>query len=332
MTLGRALKNLGHQVVFASDELHEPHDFKFFPLPIHRANTSYWGRLKNILALRKLIKEESIDVIHSHSRAANLIAHLANRAPYVTTVHGRWRNTFAFRKFSCLGRRTIAMCPYLLRYLTQDIGIADTQVRMVPNGVDCARFSPAPPHAAVVSSKPVILYVGRSTGQKGQTLRFLSEKVMKEVLLNFPDIEFKTLTESSTSSPSSMPEIYRSASVVVGAGRVVLEALASGVPAVALGESSALGLLTEENFEQAFDSNFGDCGEWNLFLGKEGRLIEDFKRVLSDLALRKKLSQWGREIIIKKFDAEKITPEILKVYEEAAPTSLSCSSERNLLK
>jgi glycosyltransferase involved in cell wall biosynthesis len=129
-----------------------------------------------------------------------------------------------------------------------------------------------------------------------------------------------------------MPEIYRSASVVVGAGRVVLEALASGVPAVALGESSALGLLTEENFEQAFDSNFGDCGEWNLFLGKEGRLIEDFKRVLSDLALRKKLSQWGREIIIKKFDAEKITPEILKVYEEAAPTSLSCSSERNLLK
>lgn len=164
----------------------------------------------------------------------------------------------------------------------------------------------------------MILYVGRSTGQKGLALRFLTEKVIKEVLRIFPDVKFKTLTEQPAGPSPSMPDLYRVALVVVGAGRVVLEAMACGIPAVAIGESSAPGLLTEENFDAAFDSNFGDCGEWNLFLGREGRLVEDFKRVLSDASRREKLSTWGRETILKKFDAAKIAPEIVKIYEEAA--------------
>lgn len=304
----------------ASDELHEPHRFKFYPLPIHRANTSYWGRAKNIFALREILEREKIDIVHSHSRAANLIVHLAKKTPYITTVHGRWRNTFAFRHFPCLGKRTVAMCPYLKRYLAKDIGIPDDHVRMVPNPIDAFRFSPVGndrDRSLQGQVAPAILYVGRSTGQKGWALRFLTEKVMKDVLRIFPDVEFKTLTEQPAGPSPSMPDLYRGARVVVGAGRVVLEAMACGVPAVAIGESSAPGLITEENFEQAFHSNFGDCGEWNLFLGKEGRLIEEFKRVLSDASLREKLSIWGRETILKRFDAAKIAPEIAKVYEEA---------------
>ncbi|OGR89634.1 MAG: hypothetical protein A3A86_04245 [Elusimicrobia bacterium RIFCSPLOWO2_01_FULL_60_11] len=319
MTLGRSLARAGHEVVFASDELHEPHDFKFYPLPIHRANTSTWGRARNVFALRKILEDEKFDVVHSHSRAANLIVHLARKTPYVTTVHGRWRNTFAFRNFPCLGRRTIAMCPYLKRYLSEDIGIPEEKVRMAPNGIDCDRFSPAGNgrDRSVQAQRPVVLYVGRSSGQKGTALRFMTEKVIKNVLRRFPDVEFKTLTEQRAGPPPSMPELYRSARVVVGAGRVVLEAMACGIPAVAIGESSAPGLLREEYFEQAFDSNFGDCGVWNMFLGREGRLIEDLDRVLSDAALREKLSAWGRGMVLKKFDAEKIAPSIAKIYEEA---------------
>ncbi len=318
LSLAEAEARAGHTAVFVSDRLSAT-SFKFIPLPIHGKNTSYPGRLQNVLALKKILRDEKIDIVHSHSRAANLAVHLACRAfasekiPYVTTVHGRWRDTFAFRNFPCLGQITIAMCPYLQRYLTEDIGIQASRVRMVPNGVDCGRFLPSP----FLPPNPVILYIGRSTGQKGAALKFLKDKVFPAVLESFKNAQIKFFTEMSPILPADLPGLYQGASVVIGAGRVVLEAMACGKPAVAIGESSAPGLLTNENFDQAFDSNFGDCGEWNLFKGSEARLIGDFKKVLADAALAERVGLWSREKILSQFNADVIASQILPLYEEA---------------
>ena len=46
--------------------------------------------------------------------------------------------------------------------------------------------------------------------------------------------------------------------LVIGAGRVAIEALGAGRPVLALGEASYAGLVTEATFEAAAASNFGD--------------------------------------------------------------------------
>ncbi|OGR82608.1 MAG: hypothetical protein A2901_00720 [Elusimicrobia bacterium RIFCSPLOWO2_01_FULL_54_10] len=328
------MKILGHEIIFVSDALHEPHGFQFYSLPIHRGNRSYWGRLQNIRSLRRIIEEDKVDLVHSHSRAANLIARFSN-APFVTTAHGRWRNTFAFRAFPCLGREAVAMCPYLERYLAEDIKISAEKISMIPNAIDTDRFAPG----GKIGDFRTILYVGRFSGQKGKALRFLLDKVIGQVLNDFPDARFKIVADAPSikdqelvrglnggwlvdsveiNGPAGdLTPLYRKTALVVGAGRVALEALACGKPVISIGESSAPGLLTESNFDDAFDSNFGDCGVWNLFLSQKDRLIRDFTRILGDDALWNKLSMWGRQTVLEKFDSHLVARQLEGVYQKA---------------
>src|SRR5437870_3519371 len=99
LALARALAELGHEIILVSDRIRDPGPFKFYPLPIHGGNNSTLGRIRNVFALKAILRDEKVDLIHSHSRAANLISQFArgSKIPMVVTIHGRWRNHFAAR-------------------------------------------------------------------------------------------------------------------------------------------------------------------------------------------------------------------------------------------
>lgn len=337
LTLASALKKRGAEIILISELLRDPGGFPFYSLPLHSRNTSYFGRLQNVLNLRKILKSEQIELIHSHSRAANFVSHFARswlkKIPMVVTVHGRWRNHFAARSLPCLGERTIAICPYLERYLIQDLGIDAKKIVMIPNGIDTEKFLPSSP----ANADPVILMVARFSTQKGNTIRFLIKNVFPQILelhKNYrvkivggkvPDADRSMLEQvnsklgrdaiQTVETNLSTAELYPKAEVVVGSGRVALEAMACGKPVVAIGESSAPGLLRSENFEEAFDSNFGDCGVWNLF-EIENSLAQDLTLILKERKLREELSEWGRKIILERFDSTKIAVRIEQFYKE----------------
>ena len=194
LALAAALRDRGHELVLVSDTLKSAGGFKFHPVPVHGNNESYFGKFKSILALKDILRSEKIELIHSHSRAANLACHFASRSlggpavPMVATVHGRWRNTFAFRRLPCLGRAAIAVCPYLQRYLVEDIGIPRDRVRMVPNGIDTVAFSPP---SFERDGSPELLFVGRFSGQKGNVVRFLLKEVFGGIARKFPGLRIK---------------------------------------------------------------------------------------------------------------------------------------------
>src|SRR3989338_5334322 len=48
LTLARALKAQGHEIIFVSEKINAPCDFKFYPLPLHTDNHTTFGRIKNI--------------------------------------------------------------------------------------------------------------------------------------------------------------------------------------------------------------------------------------------------------------------------------------------
>ena len=54
------------------------------------------------------------------------------------------------------------------------------------------------------------------------------------------------------------------ANLVIGAGRVAMEALLCGRPTLAIGEAKAIGLITPERLAKALASNFGDIGPKDL--------------------------------------------------------------------
>jgi spore coat polysaccharide biosynthesis predicted glycosyltransferase SpsG len=57
-----------------------------------------------------------------------------------------------------------------------------------------------------------------------------------------------------------VPALMAQCDLVIGAGRVAMEALLCGRPAFAIGEAKAIGLVTEQNLDEALASNFGDIG------------------------------------------------------------------------
>ena len=342
LSLASALKELGHSLIFVSDTLRSPGGFKYIPLPIHQGNESLLGRARNILSLREIIEREGVDLIHAHSRAANLVSAAAarslrsRRVPLVVTVHGRWRNHFAFRRLPCLGERTIAVCPALKRYLVEEIGRPEAGIRMIPNGIDTQAFSPGRPRPG---AEPTLLMVGRFTGQKGEAARHLMRSVFPEVLGKMAEVSITIFGTSPGEQDrrlaeelnrgcgrhavtlldreDDLPGLYRNATAVIGSGRVALEAMSCGRPVIAIGESSAPGLVTPSGFDKAFDSNFGDCGEWDLFKGQK-HLAGDIHNAFRNKSLSASLADWGRNTALSLFDSRKIAFQIDVLYRELA--------------
>lgn len=137
LALARHQARKGHACFFASDRLNVDCEFPFHPVPLD--DRSYLNRLRNIGKLRSLVREERIELMHAHSRAASWVANVVSRltgVAYVSTVHGRQSVHFTSRHFNVYGQRVIAICPWLEGHLTRELGLPSHRVRMIPNAID----------------------------------------------------------------------------------------------------------------------------------------------------------------------------------------------------
>lgn len=133
-----------------------------------------------VSALRQLIRDHAIDVVHSHGYKADIIALLAvrgTRARTVATPHGwsrhagpmlrlyEWLDRQSFRWFDAVA----PLSPELARGL-QGMGGVAAKLHLIPNGVDLAEVGDAasPPAlmAALRERGPVLGYVGQLIARK----------------------------------------------------------------------------------------------------------------------------------------------------------------------
>ena len=77
VALAEAHHREGHQVWLASDAAALPTVAAQVQLPI--SQRKYGQRLRNIRALRTLVRQHNIDVVHAHSRAASWVSYFAVR-------------------------------------------------------------------------------------------------------------------------------------------------------------------------------------------------------------------------------------------------------------
>jgi glycosyltransferase involved in cell wall biosynthesis/SAM-dependent methyltransferase len=215
------------------------------------------------------------DVVHVHgvlylSSLCALLAAWWQRKPLVVTEHVGfvpYRNRF----LSAIQRSALALCtPPFLRRADAVIAYNTTvhawlaaqtpypeRLHYVANGIDTDRFRP--PSAAeraaarqalgITSDRPVVLFVGRFV-----------EKKRVDLLLDGGDLDFELVLCGRGELPASaarpgvhvvrdveharMPEIYRASDVFVlpshgeGFPVAVMEALASGLPVVAVRDSA----------------------------------------------------------------------------------------------
>ena len=99
--------------------------------------------------LARLIRRESVDLIHARSRAPAWSAWIASRrlgVPIVTTWHGIYGEEFwgkhAYNGVMARGSRVIAASSYIADRVKAGYGVGTDRLRLIPRGVDTGVFDP----------------------------------------------------------------------------------------------------------------------------------------------------------------------------------------------
>ncbi len=151
-----------------------------------------------------------------------------------------------------------------------------------------------------LSEPPRLAFIGRFNGGKGERAANLLQQVFPALLGEFPTLRVALIGGELAQLPAAGKAALAHLQVafgerievvgftrdvagwlarttlVIGAGRVAIEALGAGRPVLALGEASYAGLVSEETFGAAAASNFGDIA------ARQSSSVVDFAAVLAE--------------------------------------------------
>jgi peptidoglycan/xylan/chitin deacetylase (PgdA/CDA1 family)/glycosyltransferase involved in cell wall biosynthesis len=318
-TIGDKLIEKGHQVFFVSDTLTKPTQGIFFKLRFNKRSIP--RRFWHVAYLIWLIKKHKIQLVHAHSRASGWSSYIACKltgTPMITTVHGRQPVHASRKAFHALGYAAVAVCEDIKQQLIDSLGVPATQIHVIRNGIETEKFTAiAPPH----NDKPLIIIVGRLTGPKGDVCYRLLDEVIDLNRYRVQVISGSQVTERFQRFQNSVefvgyvqdiPARMQQANLVIGAGRVAMEALLCGRPTLAIGEAKAIGLITPERLAKALASNFGDIGPKDLDIDFPALIGE----IENGIALQETDSR-VRQQIQQEYDLNRIVTALEQVYQDA---------------
>lgn len=193
----------------------------------------------------------------------------------------------------------------------------DREIEVIPNGIDCQRFCPAP-RAAAHDGITRVLFSGNPTRRKGAHwlpaivqrldpgVRLLCTGGLRGLRSRLPNerVEFLGVIPHER-----MPELYRSVDLVFlptvreGLSLAILEAMASGLPVVASAASS----LPEQIVH----------GEGGLLV--ETGDIEGYARAINNLAadaaMRRAMGAFNRQRVLERYELSQMLAGYRRLFE-----------------
>ena len=345
--LAGALVKDGHGAIIISNggvllnEL-EGTDIKHYSLPVHRKSVVSIFSL--IAPVRKIIREEQIDLVHARSRVPAWIGYLASKkekVPFVVTAHGFYRRHWGSRVMG-FGKRVIVVSMPLKEYMKRNFRLSEEKLRLVHRGVDLDKIKSSSGledsgrlrKQLAGQAQNLIAMIGRLTPRKGvlfflealaylkrenysfcalivgqaakeDFLKRLKEKVRKE------NLEKEVIF---TGRRDDIPQIISALDLLVfpsvepeSFGRVVVEALLLGKPVVATDIGGVKDII-EDNITGKLVSP-GDA----LSLAQAISWMLEHKEEARNLAQR------GRQKALAEFNLDKMYQRTIEVYRECLP-------------
>ncbi len=309
----------------------QAHGVKHYSLPVHRKNFFIaWQCVKD---LRRIIREEKIDIVHARSRVPAWIAWLATRkteAQFVTTCHGYYSQNVMSRIMGW-GKRVIVISEVVGRHMIDHFGVHPENIRLIPRSVDLEKFkfrARQPGRSSVVVS-----IIGRITPLKGHAY-FLQG--MAKVIRLMPFVRVRVIGDAPSSKKdyknsllllvrrlgitdnvefmgnrADIPELLQDTDILVlstvtqeAFGRVLIEAQAVGVPVIATKVGGVVDIVTHEQ-----------TGLLVLPRDPEGMAVA-VMRLINDGKLADAMAIEARRGVEKKYTLEQMASKTIAVYDE----------------
>lgn len=347
--LAKELKRKGFNVIVASNggvyvkELEED-GIKHYAVPLQNKNPL--NIIKSAYILKKIIKEEKIDIVHSHARIPSFILgklHKIMKFPFVTTAHWVFNTSYGLKYITDWGEKTVAVSEDIKTYLMDNYHIPEGDINVTINGIDTEKFSPQTPCDDIMEefnisgSDTVITYVSRLDESRSLVAKQLIEAVpeiskeikdLKLIVVGSGD-DFENVKAMAqkvnaslgrevivlTGGRTDINKLIAPCKLFIGVSRAALEAMAAQKPVIIAGNEGYIGLFDETKLDVGIDTNF--CCR-----GCEMSSAELIKRdVLKFFALdeekQRMLGEYGRELIKKEYSVARMADDSIKVYDWA---------------
>ncbi|WP_294703413.1 polysaccharide deacetylase family protein [uncultured Fusobacterium sp.] len=321
VTLSNELIKRGNNVTIVSDTLTKKFDGEYIKIEFNKRGL--FQRINQVISLLKIIKEKDIQVVHAHSRASSWSCEIAckiAKIPLITTTHGRQPVHLSRKIFKAFGRETITVCENIKKHLINELGVDKNKIKVLRNPIDTSYYPFV--YSDLKKDNKIVSIIGRLSGPKGE----VAYKVL-ETLENVSNISIqviggkeipekfnKFLNKSNIKFlgyVNDIPEKIKNSDLVIGAGRVGVEAILSGKPLIAIGEAQYIGLVSPDNLIPALESNFGDINFENKNIFHWDNLLEDIEKGF--LLSKSELLDLG-ENIQTEFDLNIIVEKIENIY------------------
>lgn len=262
--------------------------------------------------LASIIAKERIDLVHGHQFPSGypaLAAAEMTKVPFVFTLHGSYYDELFLRTISARARsRIISVSPPLRQHIRQ-IGIESD---LVANGIEERDYAAYRDHDSpyraytrqqlgIPTDAKVLMYASRMSWEKADIGEQLIHAISSLRLSGHADCHLMIVgggkqerqIEQLASEHNELfgatfihffgevdniHTYYAASDLVIGTGRIALEAMACCRPLIAVGSRGYLGLIRPEVWPEAWNTWFGDHDAERRMTRR--RLTSDMKEVI----------------------------------------------------
>lgn len=349
--LAKEIVRRGHHVVMVSSGgvyQKEIEDFGIKHYTVTLTSRSPLNIFSSKAKLKKIIKREKPDIVHSHARIPGFLLDMIHKElksfVYVTTAHWTFDTSYMVKKLTRWGEKTLAVSDDLKKYLLNNYPeVKEENIYISINGIDGNKFSKSVDGSRVerefnlTPDAKKIVYVSRLNPAVCAPAYGLIEKIKKldeavpgvEVIIVgggdcYDDMNQKAQMANATlgrravimTGPrTDINEIHANADVSVGVSRAILEPMIMEKKCVVVGQEGYIGILDENKLETAIKCNFTCRGCDKL---DNDIMTDDIIRLLNmDEQQSKQVTDYGKWVVEQYYSVKKMADDNLKMYYDA---------------
>ncbi|MCL2216029.1 MAG: polysaccharide pyruvyl transferase CsaB [Defluviitaleaceae bacterium] len=351
LELSKTLQRMGLDVHVVSNGGIYVHELeacgiKHYRVPLH--NKQFANMFSSYNALRKIIVDNDIRLVHAHARIPAFICGLLQKRlkfRLVTTAHGQFSVAFPFNRLSNWGDRVLAVSQDIKNYLLANYNVDYDSIRLTVNGIDTSRFSPEadateliaelglrPDTKKIVSVSRLDNRPDHQASLPAHALIAIAERIAAqtpiEIIIVGDGDDFDKVQEEADAVNKRFPQkvihltgrrtdVHRFmalADVFVNISRAAMEAMSAGVPVILAGSPGYLGIFDETTRDAAIETNFTCRGYGDVTVLK---LEKDLRTLLScSSGELEELGRLGRELIRREYSLERMAKDAIAVYDD----------------
>ncbi|MBR3791693.1 MAG: glycosyltransferase [Clostridia bacterium] len=346
--LSKEFKNRGYNVFVASNggayvkEL-EDAGIKHFNVPLHSKKPADMIKARKLL--KKIITDEKIDIVHSHTRIASFIlAGLKKSMGFslITTAHWVFETGKGLKYLTNWGEKTVAVSEDIKKYLLENYKIKEEDIFVTINGIDTKKFSPDVDKTEVMKEfglseeDNVIVYISRLDEDRSLVAKQLIEAMPKlsklvenlKVLVVGGGNDYENVSKQAkqlndelgyeavilTGPRIDINKLIAPAKLFVGVSRSALEAMAESKPVIIAGNEGYIGLFDEDKLQVGIDTNFCCRGCVESTSEQLANDIGAFFGMWDEDV--EKLAEFGRNLILSDYSVKRMADDTEKAYME----------------